>query len=379
MRFLPAFCCVSAAAVMSLSLPVCAETVETDDIAQLTEQLYIESGADELIGGVPGEALPILDALGFTGFGAGGTDGISPGGVVSALSDAVKENMREPVRVLCCLAGIVILAAALEAVKSGGAADSALSLVSSLCAVSVVAPPILSLTGELTETICASSSFMLLYVPVISGLMTASGHPASGTMYAGVMIWLSGAVLQLASRLVVPLLKCVMSLSVVSAAGETVRFDGVADIFRRAARFILTFCMSIFAAFLTMRTIVSAAADSLTNRAVRFAVGSFVPVVGGALSDAYQTVVACVSLLKSGVGAAAIAAVFAIFVPVAVRCVLWQAVCTAGAALCGVFGVSRVSSLLSSLSSVVSVMFAVLLCTMVIYIISTAILLIVGG
>ena len=349
------------------------------DAADIIEELYRESGADELAGALPEDAVSLLEDMGFSGFGLGGVDTITPNGAAGALCKAVKDNLTEPLRALCCIIGIIILSASLEAVKCGGEADSALTLVTSLCAVSVAAPPILSLTADLAETVSASSGFMLLYVPVISGLMISSGRAASGTMYGGVMVLVSNAVLQITSRVVVPLLKCVMSLSVVSSACSGVRFDGVAELFRKASRLILTFCMSIFAAFLTMRTIVCAAADSIGDRAVKFAVSSFVPLVGGALSDAYQTVVSCVSLLKSGVGAAAIAAVFAMFVPAAVRCLIWQGVAVFGSAVCGIFGVTRVSSLLSSLSSVVAVIFAVLMCTMTIYVISTAMLLIVGG
>ncbi len=364
--------------ILCQTLTARALETETDDAA-LMQQLYSDSGADRLEGALPDYAAGLLDDLGLDGFYPGGVDNVTLGSITAVLRGVISENLREPLRVLCCLVGIVILSAALDAVKSGGAADGALTVVSTLCAVSIIAPPILELTGDLAGTIEASSDFMLLYVPVISGLMIASGSAAGGSMYCGVMVFVAAAVTRITSQLVLPLLKCVMSLSVVASSCEKVRFDGVVELFRKAARFILTFCMSLFVAFLTMRSIVSAAADSLANRAVKFAVSSFVPLVGGALSDAYQTVISCVTVLKSGVGAAAIAAVFVIFVPVAVRCALWQAVTSVGAALCGLFDLGRVSSLLSSLSSVVSVVLAVLLCTMVIYIISTAIVIIVGG
>lgn len=352
---------------------------ESPDTAALTEQLFHESGADELYSAVPDEAADILGNFGFSGFQPGGVDEIEPDDLISGLGKAVRDRLEEPLYAFVRIIGIVIIAAALETVKGGGASDRALSLVTSLCAVSVVAPPVLELTLQLSDTIVNSGRFMLLYVPVISGLLIASGRAASGSMYCGVMVFVSSAVMQITSVFIVPILKCIMSLSVVSSAAEQVRLDGVTELFRRAARFVLTFCMSLFVAFLTMRSIVSVAADTLANKAVKFAVSSFVPLVGGALSDAYQTVASCVNVLKSGVGAAAIAAVFAIFVPVAIRCVLWQAVTAAGAAVCRIFGEERISSLLTSLSSVVSVMLAVLMCNMVIYIISTAIIMIVGG
>lgn len=369
------------AAVMSAALfplTAFAET-ETYDTAAITERIYHESGADGLWQTVPEDAQAFLSGIGFAGFVAGSVSDISPQSFLEQLGAAVRDSALEPLRVLACLIAIVAISAALETARSGGAADGVLSVVISLCVVSVAAPPVLTLTKDMADAITASGSFMLLYVPVISGLMIASGKAAGGSMYSGVMIFVSSALMQLTVRVIVPLLKCVISLSLVSSACDKVRLSGVIELFRKASRFILTFCMSLFVAFLTMRTIVAAAADSLGDRAVKFAVSSFVPLVGGALSDAYQTVISCVNVLRSGVGAAAIAAVFAIFLPAALRCVLWQAVLAAGCAVCGLFGLSRVSELLSQLSAAVSVMFAVLMCTMVIYIISTAIIIIVGG
>ena len=370
---------IVASAAALLSPNACAAQVESPDTAELIAQLYHSSGADELEYSLPQSARELLSSIGFGGFLPNGTNAITAQSIFSGVSQAVQDNMEAPLRVLASIVGIVILSAALDTVRTGGASEGVLSLVTSLCMISVIAPPLLELTADLSETITVSGNFMLLYVPVISGLIIASGGAASGAMYCGVMIWVSSVVVQLTSRVIVPLLKCVMSLSLVSSSCGKVQLGGVVELFKKAARFMLTFCMSLFAAFLTMRSIVAAAADSLTNRAVKFAVSSFVPLVGGALSEAYQTVISCVSILKAGIGAAAIAAVFAIFLPAAVRCALWQAVTSVGIAVCGVFGLDRVSALLTQLSSVVSVMFAVLMCTAVIYIISTAVILIAGG
>lgn len=354
-------------------LPAAAQELSPEEIIP---RLYEESGADELYGGLTDEADGFLDDIGFSGFLPDGVDDISPESVLSGISNTLRENLAAPLRALSCIIGIIAVAAAFDAVKTSGASDEVLTLVTGLCAVSVAAPPLLDLTNDLCNAVDASGRFMLIYVPVISGLTIAGGRESSGAAYCAAMIYVINAVTQAVSRIVVPLIKCVTAMSVISSAGEGARLSGVTELFRKAARFVLTFCMSLFAAFLTMRTIVAAAADSLTNRAVKFAVSSFVPLVGGALSDAYQTVLSCVGVLRAGVGAAAIAAVFAIFIPAAVRCAVWLSVTAFSAAVCDLFGVSRVSSLLRGLSGAVSVMLAVLMCVMVMYIISTAILLI---
>ena len=355
-----------------------ADIPDNGDTAAIIENIYHSSGADRLESALPDEADELLKDIGFRGFSPGGLDDVTAEGAFTAIGRLLRSNITEPLRVLSCLLGIVVISAALETVKCGGAADNVLSLVTSLCAASVIAPPLLELSDSLSNVIEGASGFMTLYVPVISGLIIASGKAAEGSAYCAAMVFFSSTVAQLSAKAVVPLLKCVMSLCVVSSA-SSVDLNGVISLFRRVARFVLTFCMSLFVAFLTMRSIVAAAADSLSNRAAKFAIGSFVPVVGGTLSEAYQTVVGCVGLLKSGVGAAAIAAAFAIFIPAAVRCIVWQAVSAIGSAVCGLFGVTKVSSLLDNMSAVASVIFAVLMCVMVTYMVSTAIVIIVGG
>ena len=134
--------------ILCQTLTARALETETDDAA-LMQQLYSDSGADRLEGALPDYAAGLLDDLGLDGFYPGGVDNVTLGSITAVLRGVISENLREPLRVLCCLVGIVILSAALDAVKSGGAADGALTVVSTLCAVSIIAPPILELTGDL--------------------------------------------------------------------------------------------------------------------------------------------------------------------------------------------------------------------------------------
>ncbi len=358
------------------------ENTDSFDEAQIIDRLYTEVGADELIFHVPEESRDFLGKIKFDDFKPGTTDSLSVESVFDGIVYILKENLVEPLRVMICVIGIILITAMFDALKSSslnGSLSSTLSVVSSLCMVAVVAPSMLSLIDVLSETIVNSSNFMVVYVPVITVLIMTSGQPVSATMYYGVMIYVSNAILQIASKIIIPLLKCIISMSVVTSVSDKMSLDGIINLFKKSIRWILTFCMSLFVAFMTMKSIVSVSEDSLSNKAVKFAISNFVPLVGGALSDAYQTVVSCVSVLKSGVGVAAMIAVFAIFLPAVAKCVIWQFVLAVSVSVCDIFGINKASSLLGSLSAVISTICAILLCTMVIYIISTAIIIIVGG
>lgn len=358
------------------------ESVEKYNAEKLLEQLYEESGADELIYHVPEESREFLRKIKFEEFRPGSADNLTAENIFQGIVYMMRENVTEPLRILICIIGIIIITAMFDTLKSSSLNSSlnkTLSLVAGLCTIFVLSPSMLSVVNNLTQTIANASNFMLVYIPVISGLIAVSGHAVSGSMYYGVMIYVSNAILQINSKIIMPFLKCILSMSMVISVSDTVSLSGIIELIKKTIRWILTFCMSLFVAFITMKSIVSVSEDSLSNKAVKFAISNFVPLVGGALSDAYQTVMSCVGIMRSGVGVAAMAAIFAVFLPAAARCVIWEFVLAVSAAVCDIFNIGKISCLLHSLSSIISTICAILLCTMVIYIISTAIIIIVGG
>ena len=358
------------------------DIVESSDTAEIIDRLYYEVGADKLIYNIPEEARDFLSEIKFENFKPDGTDKVTVESIFNGIAYILKENILEPFRILICVIGIILITAMFDTLKSSslsGSLDNTLSVISALCMITVLAPSMLALIDTLSQTIVNASNFMIIYVPVITALIIMSGQPVGGSMYYGVMIYVSNAVLQIESKIIIPLLKCIVSMSIVTSVSTKVSLNGIINLFKKTIKWILTFCMSLFVAFMTMKSIVAVSEDSISNKAVKFAISNFVPLVGGALSDAYQTVISCVAVLKSGVGVAAMAAVFAIFLPAVAKCVIWQFVIAVSISVCDIFNINKTSSLLNSLAAAVSVICAILLCTMVIYIISTAIIIIVGG
>ena len=133
--------------------------------------------------------------------------------------------------------------------------------------------------------------------------------------------------------------------------------------------------MSIFAALLTLQGIIATAGDTAGTKAVKLAISSFVPLVGSAISDAYQTVYSCMKLLKSGIGVFAVIGIALVFVPVIIDCVLWIMTINVCASISDIFGMKNQSILLRSCGKVIGTLLAILFSCVVVFIISTAIIL----
>ena len=70
----------------------------------------------------------------------------------------------------------------------------------------------------------------------------------------------------------------------------------------RSVTSILTVVLLVFVGYLTVSGVIAGSTDAVTVKAAKFTMSSLVPVVGGILSDAAETVLAGAGILKNAVG-----------------------------------------------------------------------------
>ena len=157
------------------------------------------------------------------------------------------------------------------------------------------------------------------------------------------------------------------------------RLSSLCDMLYKICKWTMTFCMSVFVSVLTFQSVITTRADGAGGRALKFAVSSFVPVVGGALGESLASVRGGLKLLKSGSGVFMIFGIAFMFLPVLIRCLLWIFSLNISASIGDILGTDSVCKLLRSVSKVVSTITAVLLCVMTVFILSTVLILIIGG
>ena len=293
-----------------------------------------------------------------------------------------KKQSYAPLSSITAVIGIMLLYALLDSMKlsfDNKSLTGVLGAVSALCICSIIVLPIVKCIGRASIVISNSAKFMFCYIPVMSGLMISSGQVVSGTSYNFLMVGVGEVIAQLSAGILAPLLNIFLALSVISSISPKVGFAGLCEFINQAVKWVLGFVMSLFTGFLTIKSIVAAAADNTSSKAAKMFISSFIPIVGGALSDAYNTVQSCVKLLKSSVGAFAILAAGFIFIPILLECLIWILSLGLCSSIGDVLNLTKICSLLKSSSKVISTMLVIIICCMTILIISTVIVLVIGG
>lgn len=343
---------------------------DTNEIYDTTE-LY-ESLSDEVKDN--------LSKLGIYGVDTDSLQNLTFSDVTDEIINLAGENLDSPLKGLVSITALLLICSLLSTYKTTLSSDisDSINIAAVLCVTCTAAFPTLKVIGNTADVIKTATDFMLAFIPVIVIVMSVSGHSISGASYYSVMLAAGQGVAQLSSKVVVPFLNMFLGIAVTGGVCPEVKLSGINSLISKLVKWLLGFAMAVFTAVLSFRQIISVSADDVSTRAVRFTLSSFIPIVGSALSEAYKTVQGSVNLLKSGLGVFAIISISFVFLPVILQCVLWIFTLTIGKSIAEVLDVSKVKDLLEGITAVISTMLAIVLCIMSIYIISTALVLVMG-
>ncbi len=254
-----------------------------------------------------------------------------------------------------------------------------IQVVSTLCITTTLVIPIIDLINDSIATITDASNFMLLYIPIMVAIVTFSGQAVSAASYYSFMVLACQGISQLSTRVISPLLSVYLGFCVSSSICDRVNLRGLCQMFSKVIKWLVAFSMTVFSALMTIRSMITTAYDSVTARAVRFTMSSFIPIVGAALSESYKTIQGSINLLRSGAGVFVILAILIVFLPCVCRCLMWLLSINLCKCIGEIISVTSPINMLSCVSSVISTVFAITVCVMAVFVISTALLITLGG
>ncbi len=354
-----------------LAFPVTAFATEED----LIDKSLSLSGIDELISIVPEEGKEYFN----DGFDEKSTEKLTVSNVFSYIVKAIKEKINKPFRLFLSIVGIIIIASVISAFKEGVTDTSVFSAIISLAVSTVLCSSVVESITNASKNITEMSYFLLSFIPVFSGVTAASGKIASSIVYQSTVF---GAV-QLFSQgivnIIIPLIGIFLAVSIVGASLGVFKVDGLTKSLKTVATWLLSFCMTVFVGLLTIKGLVSTSADTVSVKATKFVISSFIPIVGGALSEAYSSLSGCMGIVKSTVGVFGMLVIIISYLPMVIEIVLMMASVSVSASVGELFERKNEVSVLKSVSSVLSVMLSIILCYGLMTIVSITIILILSN
>ena len=332
------------------------------------------------------EALPDTAAEQLEDQGISGAERIGALSVKSlwqSITKTVQRGIRQPIRVLCSLAGVTLLCAMLKAITHSfaGGTQEIFRIIISIFIATILLEPISRCMSELSLEIKQFSDFLALYIPAFAGMLTAAGQPLTGAAYNMIVFGVCQVIGQILELYFVPLLSCFLCIAIVSEVCPDIGLQGAVGGIKKFLTWALGLMMTIFLGLLSVQSVVASGGDSVAAKTAKFFISSSIPVVGGTLSDLFMATQGCMQLVKGTVGAFGIVAALFTFLPSLLRVLIWEATVRVGSMIAELLGIAEISRLLRSVGTVLGMIIAVLLCYAMLFIVSTALVLLIfkGG
>lgn len=217
---------------------------------------------------------------------------------------------------------------------------------------------VMQLAQTLCERLAGWQRYLLGFLPVYAGVITAGGEPAAGSSVTGLLLTSLCFLAQMLGAWVEPLLQCYLALSIACCISAEPALAAACRAAGRLLRQGLALGGKLFVFLLGVQRVFTMQLDRSSVRMARLLTGS-VPVVGQTLSDAAETALAGLQLLKSSLGLAALCTLGAEFVPLYLDFLLQLGLLSGCGLLCELAGIRRCRALFDCLVQAVQCMAAV--------------------
>jgi len=303
-----------------LITPVSAQTAE-----DTYNEIYAESGLDGVYENLDDEVKDTLEDLGFTLENYELQSKADNKTLLNFLKEVFLSGITAPISGLTSATALVLICALFGGLFKN---ESELKVSHSyLCAMGVSAVvlfPLMDSISDALNTIEGVGSFMLSFIPVFCGILIFSGNISTAALYQGTLLGICEAITSASSFIIAPFISLYVCLGMSAAVSENEGVYKIATSIKTVANWILGLLMSVFTGFLGLQSVITKSADTLKIKTGKFFIGSFVPVVGGALSEALTTVTAGISMLKASSAIWGAVAVAVMLLPIVIELLLWK-------------------------------------------------------
>lgn len=159
------------------------------------------------------------------------------------------------------------------------------------------------------EAMEAMKIFMAAAIPVLGGLMAGAGGVSRCVLASSSVVAMTG-ITDICISFLKPVCSCLLILCGVNSLSAEFGLEGLEKGIQKFVIWCIGAVMVIFTGFLSIFAVAAGCADNVLGKTAKFMAGSFIPIVGGVVSDTLDTVIACSRLVKGAVGTGGMIAVF---------------------------------------------------------------------
>lgn len=317
----------------------------------------------------------LLDDIGLNDFKAEDLLNLSPRRIIDLIINLIKGSWRKPIEAAGTVLAITMLSTIINAVNVSNQRNENLYSFFTTTIVSVTY--IIPISSAITTAISAVkllSDFMILYVPIFTATISASGLTVSSLTYSGSILAFAEISSKLSLNLIVPLVISLTIFSVFSSINTNVDFSEFIAFVKKIVTISLSLIAGIFTGLIALKSKIAVATDSIAVKGIKLLSGSVIPIVGGAVGDAFTSVLGSFALIKNTIGSFGIVIIILIVLPPLINLLMWYFSIEICSAFCKLTVNSSLEKALKSMEVSITLVNIILIFFATVFIVTTGIM-----
>jgi len=152
------------------------------------------------------------------------------------------------------------------------------------------------------EVIGTVSNFMKILLPILVGLITASGSMSVTSLLYPLILTMSQFVTYFMTAFLLPISMIAFVLNLVSVISKKVKVSKIPKVLKSFSVWSMGILLTIFVGLLSLEGTIGSSIDGITAKTAKFLFSSGIPVVGKLLGDSVDTILGSTILIKDAVG-----------------------------------------------------------------------------
>ena len=296
--------------------------------------------------------------------------------VFSAVISLVFDGLASLLPIFLTIIAVAVLASILNNLKADSK-NNVSQIVNFVCfavIITILSVNFKNVIEQTSDCLSLMKSQMDAIFPIILTLITAIGGTVSVSIFKPVVAILSNWISSLFSGLLLPIFIISFLFTVIGSLSPNVKLNKFNSFLSSTFKWTVGFVFTMFSSFLAIQGISAGKYDGISIKASKFAIKSYIPIIGGYLSEGLDFIMLGSILIKNAIGVAGLIILFVTILSPLIQILLLKLGLQLVAGIIEPTNNKEIPDLISSCSKVLLFPIVLILGVAFMYIISIALL-----
>lgn len=288
-----------------------------------------------------------------------GENAVNYSSFIASIFSNVIEIVISYLPILSVIVAIGVISNLLNGIKSKFNEKSTSNLISLICFMSVVIlviGVISKLSTTTGESVKSMVSQMNVVFPILLTLMVGLGANASVGVFQPVVAILSTYIADFFNYFIITLFMFSFVFNIITNLSDNVKLDKFSSFISSLFKWCVGLIFTLFFAVFTIQGISAGSFDSISIRTTKYTIKSYVPVMGGYLSDGMDLILSSTVLIKNSLGLVGLLMIISTIISPILEIAIFSLVMKLVSAILQPMGNTKISNFLSSTSKSVTML-----------------------